>query len=465
MTSRVRKGHLLINMLGAVVCCAGIVVVLHYFCGFTHEFRGGYVPRLTFHKTVPDYDALERSRIARASTNAASSVALDGSVWNGFRGPRRDGHYDEGPVRTNWPAEGLAPVWRQPCGGGYASFAAAGSIAFTIEQRRDREVVAAYQIDTGRELWSQGWPAEFQEPLGGDGPRATPACDDGRVYALGALGEFRCLDAATGKLVWRKNILEKTKAHPLTYGMSASPLVFGSNVIVMAGGHPSNCVVACDKFSGKFAWGALDDGAAYSSPMLVTLAEREQLLIVTDHRAVGLDPAYGDLLWEHPWVVLQGNRNIAQPVILNSNRFLLSAGYGTGCAAVEIANNSGHLSARQVWRNKSLKNKFTSSVFWRGYVYGLDEDILTCLDAETGAQKWKAGRYGYGQLLLASGRLIILSGTGEIAIVRATDERWQELCRFAAIRGKTWDHPALVGGRLLVRNSAEMACYDLRPPK
>jgi outer membrane protein assembly factor BamB len=170
----------------------------------------------------------------------------------------------------------------------------------------------------------------------------------------------------------------------------------------------------------------------------------------------------GALLWQFPWVVQQGNRNIAQPVIVGTNRVFLSAGYGTGCVLVEINRGGSGFSSREVWRNKNLKNKFTSSVFHDGHLYGLDEDILVCLDGATGERKWKEGRYGYGQVLLAHGQLIVLCGDGDVAVVKVNPERHEEVCRFPTIEGKTWNLPAIAGGLLLVRNSAEMACLDLR---
>ncbi len=434
------------------------------------------VPRWTFHKTVPNYDALEASRARQNQASVASvrSVRSVPSVasatpapapllatWPGFRGPNRDGHDDEHQILSTWPSGGLRALWRQPIGGGYASFAVAEGRAFTIEQRRHQETTTAYDVETGREIWAQGWEGEFRENLGGDGPRATPACDEGRVYALGALGEFRCLEAATGHLLWRRNILEESGAHELTYGGATSPLVFDDKVIVTPGGHHGQSVVAYHKLSGEPRWKSLDDGAAYSSPTLVHLAGVRQLLIVNRTRAVGLGVEDGKLLWEFPWQVLQNNRNIAQPVLLSTNRFFLSAGYGTGCVAVEVSKTEAGFATRELWRNKLLKNKFTSSVFWNGFIYGLDEDILTCIDAASGERKWKDGRYGYGQVLLASGHLIVLAGDGDLALVRAIPDRHEELARFPAIHGKTWNHPALAGGRLLVRNAAEMACFDL----
>ncbi|MDQ6631399.1 MAG: PQQ-binding-like beta-propeller repeat protein, partial [Verrucomicrobiota bacterium] len=229
---------------------------------------------------------------------------------------------------------------------------------------------------------------------------------------------------------------------------------------VQAGGK-NYSVIAYEKESGKPLWHSLDDEAAYSSPMLVELAGERQLLIVTENRAVGVNPENGKLLWSFPWVVKLQNRNIAQPVLISTNRFFLSAGYGTGCAAIEISKTGDSFVARAVWQNKNLKNKFTSSVFFDGFLYGLDEDILVCLDAKTGERKWKDGRYGYGQILLASGHLVILSGEGQLVLVKATPEKHIEVARFQAIRGKTWNHPAISDGKIFVRNAVEMACFEI----
>jgi outer membrane protein assembly factor BamB len=463
-----RLGKKFFGTLGILLYClpysALIIWLLLRFTTLQVEWRGGFPPVLTYSKTLPDYEAVEKHRTRQ--TRLTPSIATPApksqpAYWTDFRGPKRDGHYDELPINTNWPANGLPQLWRQPIGGGYASFTIAEGLAFTIEQRRDNEVVTAYNLQTGREIWTNGWTASFQESMGGDGPRATPTYHAGKIYALGAEGELRCLEASTGKRIWSKNILADNDAANIAYGMAASPLIVDDKVIVQPGGLGGKSVVAYDKLTGKPLWKSLNDPAAYSSPMLVNLAGQRQLLIVTATRVVGLEIETGKLLWEHPWVVKLDNRNIAQPLILNSNRFFLSAGYGTGCQAVEITRSDSHYSARTLWQNKFLKNKFTSSVFWNGFIYGLDEDILTCLDAQTGERKWKDGRYGYGQILLASGHLIILSGEGELALVKAIPERHEELARFPAIHGKTWNHPAIAGGKLLVRNAVEMACFDL----
>ena len=396
-------------------------------------------------------------------TPAAATNTLRGSTyWTDFRGPVRDGHYRQQPIRTDWPADGLKPMWKEPVGGGYASLVIANGRAFTIEQRGPKEVVAAYDVMTGRELWTNGWTAAFREMMGGDGPRATPTWADGRVYALGAQGEFRVLEDNSGRTIWRTNILEDAGARNLQWGMSASPLIVNNTVVVLPGGPNGQSIVAYDRATGKRAWSAQGDQQAYSSPMLATLAGVQQILVFSASRLMGLTTDGTKVLWEYPWKT-QFDINAAQPLLVADNRLFLSSGYGTGAAVVEIDNRGEAMSVREVWRSNRMKNQFTSSVLHDGYVYGLDENILACIDAGTGDLKWKGGRYGYGQVLLASGHLIVLTEDGNLALVRATPERHDERVRFPAIEGKTWNHPAISDRVLLVRNLAEMAAFDLRP--
>jgi outer membrane protein assembly factor BamB len=417
---------------------------------------------------LPQLDELDSSvgeelpSVAPATPNPVPAIpSTSANLWPDFRGPSRDGRY-HGAIRVVWPAEGLRRVWKQPIGPGYASFVTAGRRAFTIEQRRDREVVAAYDIETGRELWTNGWPGSFEEILGGNGPRATPTYHQGKVYALGALGELRGLDARSGAVIWRRNILTDSSAGNLTWGMSAAPLIVDDTVVVLPGGSSGRSVMAYDKATGEPRWHALDDAQAYVSPMLVTLAGVRQILIVTASRAVGITTDAGRLLWEFPWPTTNGI-NVAQPVLLGRDRVFLSAGYGQGAAVLEIAREGEQFTTKTIWQNTRMKNKFTSSVLLDGHLYGLDEAILACIEAATGELQWKGGRYGYGQVLLAGGHLIVLTEDGDVVLVRATPEKHEELARFPAIEGKTWNHPIIANGRLLVRNVREMAAFDIAP--
>ena len=497
----VRKGlKFVVGVFLAVVVVGG---VLYQFFGLRMVMDGGGIPRPQFVETSAEQAArIERHRTAQrtqnpvpatlpdaaesASANASPAItpgaiptgasrpnanraeegapslgAVAAPYWTDFRGPKRDGEYREGPLRLDWPAGGLMPIWKQPSGAGYASFVIASNRAFTIEQRGGNEVVAAYDVASGRELWTNVWPAEFRESMGGDGPRATPTWFDGRVFALGATGELRALDEASGKVIWRTNILADSGADNLPWGMSAAPLVVGEAVVVLPGGRSNESVVAYERATGKRLWSALRDTQAYSSPMLVTLLGVPQIVVVSSSRVVGLSADGSKELWDYAWPVMNGI-NATQPIVIGDNRLFLSSGYGAGAAVIEFSKGNDRFAVREVWKNTRMKNRFASSVLHEGIVYGLDESILAAVDVNTGDLKWKGGRYGYGQLLLAGGRLIVLTEDGDLALVRATPEKHEELARFHVLDGKTWNVPAIAGGYLLVRNLAEMAAFDLR---
>ena len=454
----------------AVVALAAAVLLfasLVRFGGMRVERDGsGIWPVVSFVKPEEHIAAVERNRApAQAPVPEAAPPVKPGkpalsAYWTDFRGPRRDGIYDEMPIATKWPADGPVRLWRKPVGGGYASFVFGNGKAFTIEQRRGQEVVAAYELEAGREVWSHGWDAFFQESMGGDGPRATPTWNEGRIYALGAEGELRCLDAETGKRIWSKNILRENGAENLEWGMAASPLVTGNQLIVLPGGRNGRSVVSYDKATGAPLWHALNDQQAYTSPMLATLGGVQQILVVTARRIVGLTPE-GRLLWEYPWTT-EYNINASQPIVIGGDRVFISAGYGHGAALLRVSRSGDAFRAEAVWQNTRMKNKFTSSVLHGGHIYGLDEAILACINAETGELKWKGGRYGYGQVVLAGGHLIVTAEDGDVALVRATPEQHEELVRFPAVSGKTWNYPAISGGLLLVRNSTEMSAFRLK---
>ena len=388
--------------------------------------------------------------------------------WTGFRGASRDGHYQERPILTSWPSApldsargGLSPLWKQPVGGGHASFAIANGRAFTVEQRGDEEVATAYDLRSGRELWAHGWRGAFRESMGGDGPRATPTWHDGLVYALGAEGELRALRENDGRQLWQTNILTDAGASNLEWGMAASPLVVDDLVIVAPGGRSGRSVLAYDRGSGRQVWGALDDKASYAAPQLATIHGFRQVLIFTSSRLASLRPEDGTLLWDFEWRGGGGaGINVAQPIVLG-DRVFISTGYGVGSAMLQVNRSADTWSAQELWRSSRMKNQFTSSVHHEGFLYGLDEGILACLDASTGERCWKAGRYGDGQVLLAGGHLIVSTDAGDLVLVPATPAGHQELARSPALTSRTWNHPAIADGILLVRNSNEMAAFDL----
>jgi outer membrane protein assembly factor BamB len=443
-----------------VVVALLVVTVALFLLGVSIELAGSGMPRLRFAREAVHFDRLEQHRAEQAGTTADAAGLVGEGEWPSYRGTDGTGNY-RGAIHTDWSTRQPPVLYRQPIGGGYASFVAGEGLVFTIEQRRDEEAVVAYEPASGIERWAVAWSERFSEAMGGDGPRATPAYADGRLFALGAAGELRALEAASGRTLWHSDTLQDTGATNLQWGIAGSPLVVEGLVVVQPGG-ANGSVVAYDALQGGIVWRALSDQTSYASPMVATIAGQRQLLVLTASRLVGLGLDGSGPLWEYPWRTFN-DVNAAQPIVIGDNRVFVSSGYGLGAAVVEVTANADGFAVREVWRNEAMKNRFASSVLVDGHIYGLDEGIMACVDAATGEREWKGGRYGHGQMLFAGGKILVLTERGDLALVQPTPEGHQELAQMSVLEGKTWNNPAIVGGLLLVRNAAQMAAIDLRP--
>jgi outer membrane protein assembly factor BamB len=384
--------------------------------------------------------------------------------WPAFRGPRRDGVIDNVRLDPDWDLHPPTIVWQQPVGVGWSSYVIAGGFAVTQEQRGPDEAVVCYDVATGREIWEHRDKARFHEMMGGDGPRATPTLDDGDVYSLGATGILNRLRGRDGRVVWSVNIIDDAHAPTSLFGMTGSPLIWKDLVVVNPGG-PNASLVAYDKQTGKRRWAAGLAATAYASPQAVHLGGRDQILTFNAEGVFSHATNKGEILWNHPWVTPPENNNVCQPIFWTDDTgvetVFLSSGYGKGCGLLEIANDADRFTVVPRWQNKNLKVKFSSAVARDGCVFGLDENILVCLDLRTGQRRWKGGRYGFGQLLLVDRILLVLSDSGEVILCEATPERHHELARLPVLNGRTWNHPALSGDTLLIRNDRAAACLKL----
>jgi outer membrane protein assembly factor BamB len=444
----------------------GTAVALFQRVDFTGDMTP--VPRFRWEESIRERQAnlqTHREEQAKSGKPSISLVSQSETDFPEYRGRKRDGIVT-GSSLSGFDKSKIREIWRQPCGGGYASFAIAGQGAVTIEQRGGEEVVVCYETATGKECWTYSYPAHFKETMGGPGPRATPTIVDGDVYSLGATGVLARLDGNTGKEKWKVNILENN--NNIMWGMSGSPLVFDNVVVVNPGRQRESAdgraVIAYDRETGKEVWTVGGTQAAYASPMLATMAGRRQILIFDAVGLAGYDAAKGEPLWDYPWKTMN-DINVAQPVILPDDRVFISSGYGHGCAMLKISEVNGQFSVNAVWPitpNPSMYCKFSNPVFYQGYLYGLDEGRIVCVDAEKGKRQWKEKDYGHGQLLLAGDKLVILAETGELTIVAADPKAFRELGKIKVLKGeKTWNYPAMVGNRVFVRNHIEMACYEL----
>lgn len=405
----------------------------------------------------------------RLTTSDSALVQLDPSLLEGpafpsFFGSHRDGHVASADLPAGWSQTPPKELWRHPVGLGYAAFTIQGNLAVTIEQQGDREVVSAIDIRTGKDLWHHSYKALFAETMGGDGPRATPTIDGEHVFALGATGVLTAIELLTGKVLWSTNILKDANAENIEWGMSGSPLITDTMVVVNPGGESNHGLIAYDRSTGKTIWTGGDHRAGYSSPMLATLAGTEQILILDRNGLAGHDLTNGKERWRFPFPTFNGI-NVAQPLVLPDDRVFLSAGYGGGSLLLKVSRTDESWKADVIWQNKELRCKFTSPIYVDGHIYGLDEGILVALDAETGKRTWKKGRYGHGQILLVGDKLLVMAESGDVAIVEARPDKYVEVVRWWALPGdKTWNAPALAGKTLLVRNHIEMVGYEFAPP-
>jgi outer membrane protein assembly factor BamB len=378
--------------------------------------------------------------------------------WPGFRGPGRDSVVRGVRIGTNWTTSPPVELWRRPIGPGWSSFAVQDTFLYTQEQRGDEEVVACYDATTGEPVWMHRNTARFWESNGGPGPRATPTLSSGRVYTLGATGILNALDARTGAVFWSRNAVEDTGANIPGWGIAGSPIVVSDLVIVAAAGR----LAAYDLITGEPRWIGSVGRGGYSSPQLVTIDGVEQVVLLSGSGVTGVAPADGTVLWQHAWP----GDPILQPAVLDSGDVLVSTTGSTGVLGMrrlEIAREPAGWTVAERWTSNGLKPFFNDFVVHDGHVYGFDGFILASIDLEDGTRMWKGGRYGNGQLVLLPEQdlLLVLSEEGDLALVRATPDRFTEVARHPAIDGKTWNHPVLVGDLLLVRNGQEMAAFRL----
>ncbi|MCZ6725732.1 MAG: PQQ-like beta-propeller repeat protein [Acidobacteria bacterium] len=376
-----------------------------------------------------------------------------------FLGPERNATVRGIVLARDWSASPPRELWRRPIGEGWSAFAVADRLAVTQEQRGDDELVVAYQLASGRQLWEHADRTRYETTIAGVGPRATPTIVDGRVFTLGATGRLNALALETGRSMWAHDLESEFSATTPEWGRPGSPLVIDGLVVVSVGASPGASLVAFDAESGELIWQAGSDRVGYSSPMSATLAGTLQIVIFNRASVAGHDVGTGRMLWSYPWSFRQPN--VAQPLVVGDDRLLVSSGYGEGSRMLRIERDGTGFTASLVWESPRLKAKFTNVVLHEGFVYGLDDGVLVCLDPATGERCWKRGRYGHGQVILVDDLLLVQSEKGEVVLLEPNPDEHRELGRFRAFDDKTWNSPALVGRYLLLRNHREAALFEL----
>ena len=446
LSDRVRR----ITMALTILLSIGVLTLIRT-NGMTGDGRQDFAWRWT--KTAEErlLSQVGDESSTHSSVNVATNTAIE---WPGFRGANRDGIIHGVSIKTNWSVTPPVMMWRKPIGPGCSSFAVHGNLFYTQEQRGEYEIVSCYNLTSGQPLWKHSDKIRFYEAHAGPGPRSTPTLVGNRVYTLGATGILNVLDAGSGAVIWSRNAASDAKVKVLQWGFTSSPLVVGDKVIVALSGK----LAAYDTASGKPKWFGTDGGESYSSPHLVTIDGVSQVLMMSKSGSEGIEPESGKQLWKYSKPNLC---RILQPAMITGGDFLF-ADETNGLQRVTVSRAQDKWKVKELWSSKEMKLYFNDFIIHKGHAYGFDGPSIACIDIKDGKRNWKGDRYRGWLLLLADqDLLLVLSEKGELALVQATPEKFKELARIPAIKGKTWNHPVLAGDVLLARNAQEMVAFKL----
>jgi outer membrane protein assembly factor BamB len=425
-------------------------------------------------------------------------AAIHADDWPQWLGPHRDGVWREAGILDKFPKGGPKLLWHTEVGGGFTGPAVANGHVYVMDRQGPslpkgkeapekgglvgKEQILCFDAKNGDLLWKQGYDCRYRIQYT-SGPRATPLVHEGKVYALGAMGDLLCLDADKGAIHWKKNLCEEYKCKPPLWGYASHPLIEGNSVICLAGGEGS-AVVALDKDTGAESWKALTvQETGYAPPMVFEAGGIRQLIIWHTEALVSLNPKSGAIYWSIKFPEGDPERpaiSVATPRLAGDLLFVSSPHHGS--LMVKLAKDKP--AAEVLWKGKSrdlarpdgLHNLMGSPVVWNGHVYGVcNFGELRCLEATTGKRVWDhptmpRKTLGANTFIVPHGdRFFLFSDEGELIIARLTPKGYEEIDRAKVIeptlfsRGRqvVWSHPAFANRCLYVRNDRELACLSL----
>ncbi len=398
------------------------------------------------------------------------ATPLFAAEWIQYRGPAHDGSSPE-RISKKWPNEGPRVIWKAPLGDSFGSFAVAGGKAFCFIQRptdgQDKEVAIALDASSGKELWAVPLGEPTYDKQGGDGPRSTPTVDGNSVYFLGAHLKLSCLDTATGKIKWQRDLVKEFGGKVIQWKSAASPVLDGNLIFVNAGG-AGQAFLAFDKTDGKVVWKSGDETPTHASPTPATILGVRQIIFFSVSGLVSLEAASGKELWRYPF---RFSISTASSPIVYNDMVYCSAGYGVGAGACRISKNGNNFKATELWRHENdLMNHWTTPVCKDGYLYGIygfkdfGKAPLKCVEISTGKEVWSQPGFGSGGGTILVGDCVLAqSDRGPLVLIEATPKGYNELSRAQIYAGKCWTMPVVSNGKIFARNTKEGFCLDVSP--
>jgi outer membrane protein assembly factor BamB len=371
--------------------------------------------------------------------------------WNQWRGPNRDGVSSEKGWTNTWSQGEPKKLWEASLGKGFSAVSVSNGKVYAMGNENKTDTVYCFDANNGSRIWKYSYHC-VAEGGGHPGPGSAPTIDGNRVYTLSREGDFFCFDANTGNVIWFSGIKKEYGAKPPTWQFTSSPLVYGNIVVIDAG-----ITIALDKISGKLVWKTQDYEGGYSSPYAFKRGNTNIIAVYNGFGLVLLDPKTGQELGKQMFQI-KNRVNVSTPII-SDNKAFVSSGYGKGCALIDVSTNNLSI----IWENKNMRNHFNSCVLFNGYLYGFDESELKCLEFQTGNVKWSQKGLGKSSLMIADGKMIILTEKGDLVIAEANSDSYKELARAKVLDGLCWTVPVLSGGKIYCRNhEGNLICLDVK---
>lgn len=397
-----------------------------------------------------------------------TSTAVKGTDWPQFLGPTRDGIYTAQDISAKWPQEGPTVVWQKKVGWGFAGPAVAEGKLILFHRLENRETVECLNATNGEPIWKFDYPTQYKDEFGFDeGPRAVPTIAQGKVFTLGANGEFHCLNFSDGKKIWSIDIRKEFSAEKGYFGLVCAPLVEGKAVIANIGGQNGAGIVAFDIENGKVLWRATDEEASYSSPVAATIDGKRRIFCFARSGLVMLAPDTGEVLASHTWRSRShASVNAATPLVIG-NKIFLSACYETGAIVLELKGNKFEV----LWSgDDQLSNHYATSVQRDGFLYGFhgrqeQGQVLRCIELATGKLRWEHAGFSAGTVTLAGDTLLVMTEKGQLVQVAARSNKFEEMNTAQVLPFGVRAYPALAAGRFYARSKDKLVCLDLRAQK
>jgi len=406
------------------------------------------------------------------------TATLHAGDWPQYRGPNSDGTTQE-KITHAWPPTGPKVLWKMPSTNGFSSFAVAGARCFMLEGREadgaPQEVLVGRDANTGKELWTVALGAvKYQgggddgtsENKGGDGPRSTPTTNGTHVFTMSGKLVLQAFEAASGKEVWKKDLIAEFSGRNISWQNAASPLLEGGLLYIVGGGAGAS-LMAINPADGGVVWKAFDEKMTHATPVAATILGQRQIIFFLQSGLLAVEPKTGKELWRYAFNY--STSTAASPVVAGEIVYC-SAGYGVGAGAVKIAKAGDQWTATELYRmrgNKPLANHWSTPVLFSGHLYGMfqfkeyGKGPVKCVDVKDGSVKWEKEGFGPGQVILAGDKVLALSDAGELVLIDPQPAAYKELARAKVLDGKCWTSPVLANGRIYVRSTKEAACLDV----